>query len=411
MILNFWNFIRGFLIIEVSGFSIERFINLAMNKNIYLWDVDYKSSKVNMKVSIKGYKALKYCAKKTRCKIKIICKKGLPFLLFKYRRRKILLLGFILFIVFLYFLSSYIWAIEITGTEQIKKYEIKEFLKEKNINYGTKKSTINTILLEEELLKEFAVLSWVNVQSIGTTLNINTSEILEKKEFNEQKKPSNIVAQKDGLITYIAVDNGLANVKCYDVVKKGDILINGKVFLNEDENGKHYRYTYADGVVEAKLYYDMNFFVPYNYEKYEYTSNKKNRYSLILGEHKINLYFNRNFYENYDIISENNQLKLGENYRTPIILKKETLIEKQLINKIRDSEQCKQQGINIVNEKIVTEFDITVDILEKNINFIEKDGGIEVIVEIVTIENIGEEELIVFKDSKELGDMDADGEN
>ncbi len=413
MILSFWNFVRGFLLIEISGFSIERFMNLAVNKNIYLWDINYEANKVKMKVSIKGYKSLRYCAKKTKCKIKILDKRGLPFIFFKYRKRKILLFGFIAFVGLLYFLSSYIWAIEITGTEQIKEYEIKEFLKNKNIGNGTKKSHINTIVLEEQLLKEFDILSWVNVQSVGTTLNINASEILEQKEFNMQNEPSNLIAKKDGLITYIAVNNGLGNVKAYDVVKKGDILITGEVFLKEDENGKHFRYTYASGEVKAKVYYDMNFFIPYEYEEYEYTGNTKNRYTLVLGDNKINLYFNRNFYNDYDIINENKQMKFGENYRTPVVLKKEIFLERELISKNRDFEQCKQYATTIINEKLVTEFDINIDIVKKNIDFLEKDDGIEVVVEISTIENIGEEQLINFDENliQEVGDINENGQN
>ncbi len=408
MILKLWTYIRGYLIIEVSGFSIERFMNLAVNKNIYLWDIKYNGSKVGMKVSINGFKQLKYCAKKTKCRIKIKEKIGLPFIIFKYRKRKILLLGGIVFIYILYFLSTFIWAIDIKGNEQIKTYEIIEFLKENDIKLGTKKTSINTILLEENMLKTFDKLSWVNIQSKGTTLNIDIAEILEEKFVQDEKLPSNIVANKDALITYIVVNNGISEVKAYDVVKKGDVLITGEVFLNEDENGKHYRYTYAEGVVKGKTYYDMNFFVPKKYEEYEYTDKIKNKYSIIIGEKILNLYFNRDFYENYDIIIENKQLTFGENYRTPIVLKRETFKEKEVVSNSRTIEECKEYAEKIVSEKIVSDFDITVDVLEKNINYIEKNDGIEVFVEIIVNENIGTEEYIVFEETEEqnIGDVD-----
>ncbi len=406
MILKLWHFIKGYLIIEVSGFSIERFMNLAVNKNIYLWGINYSNGKVTMKVSIKGYKQLKYCSKKTKCNIKIKNKVGLPFLAHTYRKRKVLLIGFFIFIFLLYFLSTFIWAIEITGNEQVKSYEILEFLEENNIGLGTRPNKRKTIILEDKILKNFDKLSWVNIQSKGTTLNINTSEILEEKFVNEEKLPSNIVSSKDALITYIAVSNGLASVKVNDVVKKGDTLITGEVFLNEDENGKHYRYTYSDGVVRGKLYYDMNFFVPVNYEAYEYTNKTKSRYSIIFGNKSINLFFNSDLYESYDIIVENNQLKFGENYRTPLVLKKQIFKEKKLIKSSRTIEECKEYALKVINEKIITEFDISVDVLEKNINYIEKDDGVEVNVEIVTIENIGIEEPIVFEktETENIGD-------
>jgi len=79
MFLSVWNYLRGYVTIEVSGFSVERFMNLASHKGIYLWDIKKYKSKIQMKVSIKGFKLLKSCAKKTKCKIVIVEKKGCPF--------------------------------------------------------------------------------------------------------------------------------------------------------------------------------------------------------------------------------------------------------------------------------------------------------------------------------------------
>lgn len=401
MILSIWNYFRGYVIIEVSGFSIERFMNLAVNKNIFLWDIDYKIDKIEMKVSIKGYKNLKYCAKKTKCKIKIVKKIGLPFFTYTFRKRKILMAGFLFFGVLLFFLSGSIWAIEVSGNSQVNTYEIIDFVKKNDISLGTRKNNINTILLEEKILKNFDKISWVNIQSVGTTLYIKTSEILEEKNVETEKEASNIVANRDGLIESIYVNKGLAKVKTSDVVKKGDILITGEIFLSEDENGKHYRYTNAEGNIRSKFYYDMNFFVPFNYSEYEYTKNTKNFYSIYWGEDKINLYFNRNFYENYDIMFENRQLNFGEKYKTPIVLKKEIQKEKKIVEKIRNAEECKIYANKIINEKLTTEFDTTVDIVDKKIEYIAKNDGIEIKLELATIENIGIEEKI------NIGDVNA----
>ena len=44
MFLSVWNYLRGYVTIELSGFSVERFMNLASHKGIYLWDI--KNTKV-----------------------------------------------------------------------------------------------------------------------------------------------------------------------------------------------------------------------------------------------------------------------------------------------------------------------------------------------------------------------------
>ena len=54
MFLTIWNYLRGYVVIEVSGFSVERFINLAAHKGVYIWDVNRVGGKTLMKVSTKA---------------------------------------------------------------------------------------------------------------------------------------------------------------------------------------------------------------------------------------------------------------------------------------------------------------------------------------------------------------------
>ena len=133
MFLILWNYIRGYVAIEVSGFSVERFMNLAVHKGVYIWDVDKRSASVSMKVSVKGFRMLRSCAKKTKCKISIVGKTGLPFVAFRYRRRGIYIFGALLFVFALYFLSSFVWLIEIQGNDRIGKESIEEFCRSEEI--------------------------------------------------------------------------------------------------------------------------------------------------------------------------------------------------------------------------------------------------------------------------------------
>lgn len=41
MFLALWNYIRGYVIIYVTGFSVERFINMAVTK-VYLYGTLYR---------------------------------------------------------------------------------------------------------------------------------------------------------------------------------------------------------------------------------------------------------------------------------------------------------------------------------------------------------------------------------
>ena len=93
MFLALWYYLQGYVMITVSGFSVERFVNMATFRGIYLWNIQPKGSAVQMNVSIKGYSLLKECAEKTGCQYDIVCQYGLPAFFKKYKKRKILAFG------------------------------------------------------------------------------------------------------------------------------------------------------------------------------------------------------------------------------------------------------------------------------------------------------------------------------
>ena len=87
MFLKIWlNYIIGYVNIKVESYFLERFINICISKKIFLWNIKRKkSSLLYTSISIKDYKKLKQIAKKTKSRIKIESKEGLPFVLHRYR--------------------------------------------------------------------------------------------------------------------------------------------------------------------------------------------------------------------------------------------------------------------------------------------------------------------------------------
>ena len=99
------NYILGYVRITVEGYYIERFINICRNNKIIIWNLKRdKSVRLNLNIGIKDFKKIKKIAKKTKCKVKIIKKKGLPFLFNRYKKRKI----FVIFLFIILFVITYI---------------------------------------------------------------------------------------------------------------------------------------------------------------------------------------------------------------------------------------------------------------------------------------------------------------
>lgn len=395
MVLSIFNFFKGYLIIKVSGFSVERFINLAMNRNIYLSDIKYKNSYVTMKVSIDGFRLLKPIAKKTKCKIVILNKSGLPFLIFRYRKRKILALGICFFVLSIYLLSSRIWLLELNGLERIDYNTLENFLKNKGLYTSAEKSKVDIENIEEELIKSFGDIAWVNIDINGTKAIVSIKETIVKEKENEQMKssssnPTNIVAKKDGIIDTIVASTGTVKVKPLDVVKKGDVLIEGILTVKEDEFGVLKKYVTSEGEVLAKTYYNFEYFVPFEYETKIYTGKETvdNRFK----------FFNKNYellkpnvsFDNYSRASTYNELSLGEDYPLPFIFIKDTYKEFQTQINRRTILETEELAYKIADSKILHELAFSINIVDKRVELSENKDGVSVSISIDAIEDISE---------------------
>ena len=60
MFLALWNYLRGYVIIYVTGFSVERFINLAVNRGIFIWDIIPERNRVIMNAVLKRGAGLRW---------------------------------------------------------------------------------------------------------------------------------------------------------------------------------------------------------------------------------------------------------------------------------------------------------------------------------------------------------------
>ncbi len=386
--LNIFSFFKGYLLIKVSGFSVERFINLAMHRNIYLSDIKYSNSYVTMKVSIEGFRLLKPIAKKTKCNIKILKKCGLPFLMHRYRKRKILLAGVVFFLISIYILSTRIWLINVEGLERVYKDDLMLFVKNEGLYISSGRNNIDKEKIKEDILNNFDDIAWVNINIKGTKATISVKETITKKELEVDDTPSNIIAKKDGIIEQIVVKTGSAVVKPYDVVKKGDILIQGTLIVKEDEFGVLKSYVPSSGEVLAKTYYKFNFTIPFDYEENEPTGRKyiNKRYN-VFGK-SFDLFGQKNKFESYNRISVYKALNLGEDYPLPFITITDTYNEIKLVTKHRSLEQAKILALKVADNKILKELAFDVNIVDKKVDLSENKNGIDVSISINAIEDI-----------------------
>ncbi len=316
----FLNYLFGYLNITIEGFFIERFINTATSKKIFLWNVKRKNDSVlNANISINDFKQIKEITRKTKCRIKINQKKGLPFLFHRYKKRKILFVLLFLIILIIMISSRYIWNIQIIGTENIDTNQLLQQLKENGLEIGKIKTKVDTKNIIQNIRLERADISWMEINLKGTNAIVNVVEAQSKPKIVDDNEHCDIISDKKGVITKITAQRGTPVVKVGDIVEKGTKLIAGTM------EGKYTgtRYVHAEGQVQAKVWYTKRKSSNFTREITKKTGREENKYSLFFNKFRINLYKSIPNFEKYDTISENKKLKLFSNFYLPITVQKD----------------------------------------------------------------------------------------
>ncbi|MBR3133500.1 MAG: sporulation protein YqfD [Clostridia bacterium] len=220
-------FIIGYVNVEVEGFFIERFINRCVSSKIFIWGLKRKSdTRLMCNMGISDFKSVRKIAKETRCKIKISYKKGLPFLINRYKKRKIFGIFLLTIVLCIIVMSKFVWNIEVKGLEKISDESIISTLKECGLNTGVLKNSVDIDKVIERVRLERDDIAWIGINIDGTNAIVEVVEASPKPEILDKNEYCNIVSDKTGIITKINVTNGMANVSVGDIVEPGTILAN-----------------------------------------------------------------------------------------------------------------------------------------------------------------------------------------
>ena len=387
------NYIIGYVRITIEGYYIERFINICRNNKITIWNLKRdKNVKLNLNVGIKDFREIIKIGKKTKCRVKIAKKKGLPFLFNKYKKRK-LFFGFLLILIMLIGISSnFIWNIEIKieNNEQIDN--IYQDIVSAGLVTGKLKNKINTKEIINEIRLKRNDIAWMGIELKGTNAIVKLVKAESKPDIIDEEDYCNIVSNKVGIITKINAKNGTLAVKVGDTVNVGTVLINGWM------EGKYtgIRYVHAQGEVEAKVWYTKSTKILYNTTERRETGNTENKYKIKLNNFEINLSKGVSKFKIYDTIDEEKKFKLFSDFYLPITLIKTTYREEIEETKDYDFETAKNLGIQQLEEELDKDITDKSKIVNKNVNTYEKEDGVEVVVTYEVLENIGTNEKIVF---------------
>lgn len=363
MLKKIIRYIKGYLLIEICGYSPERFLNLCRNKQIPIWGLIPRGNCYQMSISIKGFRNLKSVLRKTKTKVHVKEKIGLPFLLYKYRDRKAFAVGFFICIALIYVLSLFLWDIQIDGNLRITDETILEYLQECGVKHGIWKTSIDCDRIVKDIRKKYDDIVWVSVSTKGSFLRIHVKENTDSiKEVQEDVTPSDLYAQKGGKIIDIITRSGIPKVKIGETVKRGQLLVSGQVeILNDSGEVTDIQLQHSDADIIAETKYKYYEELPLNYEKKQYTGKKRRSFGFT--QNLSNKFVYQDTFISYK------QWKIGRNFYLPIYTSEKIIFEYKKIPAVYSKDEVQQllslkfeQYLNELKEqeKVIKSYDIEI---------------------------------------------------
>lgn len=371
------HFLRGYVKIKVWGYSPERFMNLCGNRNILLWNIENHGSYNTVCISISGFRQLRTITKKTKTRVVILEKKGLPFLLPHMRKRSIFLIGLLGCLLFLHGMSNYIWTIEIVGNRSVTTDVLMDFLAENEIVCGSKKKTLEIEQLEKAIRERFDIVTWTSARLDGTKLYIQIKENQKAPPRIEEKDGTgmDLQATKEGTVVSIVTRSGVPLVKAKDQIEPGDILVSGAVpIYGEDTLVKEYQFCRADADIylQCGRHYEEKLPVSYQYKVYS-GEEIKAPYVRIF-ENELRLPIPKNTFARSDCIISENRIEPLPDFYLPVVFGSYRYREYELTEKKYTPEQAKTLCAEKLSQIIETLQEKGVQIIRKNVK-IEKDSA------------------------------------
>ena len=319
-------YLSGYVKIQIKGYSPERFLNLCCYHRIRFWGLTRIGTNYELYLSLSDFRKIRPYVRKTHTKVILKKRYGFPFFLYRYRKRKLFFISIFLCIFLIDCYSQFLWDIHFQGNKRWTDTTLTTFLKEEGIYPGMQKKNVDCQGIVKALRKEYNDIVWVSASIDGSRLKIQIKEnedtFQEEMQGTEEvsEKPTDLIAEEDGVITGIITRSGVPQVHIGDSVKKGDLLVLGRIDVTDDGGevtGYQYCHSDADIYADTKLPYQDS--IPLSYEKKSYNGKSRYQFYMKIGNWEIQAGILKNQFRHSEKSSLEHQWKLGENFYLPVV--------------------------------------------------------------------------------------------
>ncbi|MCY0877129.1 MAG: sporulation protein YqfD [Firmicutes bacterium] len=339
--------ITGYVRVRVVDDPDRRVLGALIERRAQLWDVrsERDNGEYTCCVTLTDIRLLLAVARRHRAKIRFGRKSGVPFLLWRASRRKVFLAGGLLFTILLYVLSSFVWHVEIDGTDQPEA--VASALQKLHVRPGTALYQIlDQDSLQLALLDQLPQIAWVGVRIQGTAVYVHVIPRVASAD-PVVHKPQSIVAAVPGVVSSVLADSGLPLVKPGQFVTPGTVLISGSLL-----DGKA---VYAKGTVRALVWYRSQLELPERLAVAGITGDAVHHYYLMIGNWPVQVWgFARPPYTRELVHSVESPLEIA-GIHLPFTWRSETVYEAATHVSVRSPQELAKQGLGMAAQDVLRE--------------------------------------------------------
>ena len=383
-------FRNGYVRVRIYGEQTERFLNLCRAREIRISDLRRESElSLTGCLQIRDFFRLAPIHRKTKVKIHILEKHGLPFFFYRSKKRKAFFIGIFVCALLLLGLSGRIWEIDVSGNARNSTQEILDFLKEEGIVHGMQRSKISCNAIAATIRENYNDITWVSVRIEGTRLVLTVKEgVFTDAVEKEENTPCNLTADQNGVIVRMITRAGYPKLPVGEDCHIGDVLVSGCLELkNDSQEVVRYEGVHADAdiyIKRKKAYYRE---IPLQYQSEEYDGRERKSYFFKTGN--TYLEFGKSAEKNWQNTVEEQILRLTDSFRLPFTVGKitrkyyETVTREYTEEEVRAlawrtlqlyEEKLIEKGVQISANNVKIEVDHKTCISKGFLEIIEKIG-------------------------------------
>lgn len=347
MAVRMAEWLTGYVQLRIVADPERRVLAALMERRAKLWNVrtDTAAHSYTLCITLRDVRPLLLLARKHGAKVRFGRKSGVPFLLWRANRRKVFLAGAFAFVGILYLLSSFVWHVEIEGTDQPEV--VASALQKLHVQRGTPLYKIlDQDSLQLALLDQLPDVAWVGVRIQGTAVYVHVIPRVASAD-PILHKPQSIVAAVPGVIENVLADSGLPMAKPGQFVTPGTVLISGVLI-----DGKT---VYAQGTVHALVWYRSQVWLPNKLTVNGVTGDYVHHYYLVIAGWPLQVWgFARPPYEHEVVQNTDWPIEIA-GVRLPLSWRAETVYEATAHAYTRSAQTLERDGLAVAAHDVLRE--------------------------------------------------------